>query len=264
MPTESACPTVRFLGLDFAALDMQRSLAAVETMARGDMFSYVVTPNVDHFVNLYPKTRLPRHDLFRAAYSAADLILCDSRIVAGLARLSGRELTVVPGSDLTAQLFEKQLTRADRVAIIGGDAALMDRLCAAYPDPEYIQYMPPMGVLKKPDEMEKIVTFVAESRAQYILFAIGAPQSEIVARLCKQSDRCRGVGLCIGASLEFIVSVKKRAPRWMQKRGLEWAFRLASEPRRLWRRYLVEGPRIFLIYLKHRNDDRQPDDSGQA
>ena len=252
----AAYPAVPFLGVGMAALDMDESLAAIANMSRGDTFSYVVTPNVDHFVNLYPKVRDTSHDLFRAAYLDADLVLCDSRIVAGLARLSGLSLNVVPGSDLTAQLFARQLTRRDRVAIIGGDAALKERLSASFPEPDYVQYIPPMGVLQKPGEMQKIVAFVARCDAQYVLFAIGAPQSEIAAHLCAQSGRCKGVGLCIGASLEFIVSAKKRAPLWMQQRGLEWAYRLASEPRRLWRRYLVEGPRIFLIYLKHRNDSR--------
>lgn len=242
---------VPFLGIDIAPLDLSQAIDAIGLMAQGDTFSYVVTPNVDHFVNLYPEIPEPRSAAFREAYEGASLTLCDSRILRALARFAGIDLTVVPGSDLTASLFQHRLGQDDRVAIIGGDKDLLDDLSRIHPDPIYIQHIPPMGVLGKPQAMSDIVDFVAKAKAHYILFAIGAPQSEIIAHQCRQSNRCSGVGLCIGASLEFITSVKKRAPIWMQKAGLEWSFRLFSEPSRLWRRYLVEGPRIFKIFLAH-------------
>ena len=61
-----------------------------------------------------------------------------------------------------------------------------------------------------------------------------------------------GTGLCIGASVEFVTGAKRRAPRWMQRLGVEWLHRLLSEPGRLWRRYLVEGPRIFAMAWRWR------------
>ena len=83
-----------------------------------------------------------------------------------------------------------------------------------------------------------------------IFSAIGAPQSELICALIRQRGEATGVGLCIGASLEFLTGAKRRAPRWMQKAGLEWLFRLANEPGRLWRRYLLEGPAIFWIWWR--------------
>jgi N-acetylglucosaminyldiphosphoundecaprenol N-acetyl-beta-D-mannosaminyltransferase len=79
---------------------------------------------------------------------------------------------------------------------------------------------------------------------------VGSPCSEIIASRCAQRGGGRGVALCIGASIEFILGDQIRAPLWMQKAGLEWAFRLITNPVRLWRRYLVEGPKIFLIVAK--------------
>ena len=107
-------------------------------------------------------------------------------------------------------------------------------------------------MLRNEGAIDAIVDFVARERADFTLFAIGAPQSEIVAAKCKVDRRCRGVGLCIGASIEFLVDRKRRAPIWMQRLHLEWAFRLLSEPRRLWRRYLVTGPRIFALAWRER------------
>jgi len=64
------------------------------------------------------------------------------------------------------------------------------------------------------------------------------------------------VGLCVGASLAFLTGQLRRAPRAMQVLHLEWLFRLLSEPRRLWRRYVLKGPRIFHIWWKYRFADR--------
>ncbi|WP_108810023.1 WecB/TagA/CpsF family glycosyltransferase [Sphingorhabdus sp. Alg231-15] len=250
MPAEDLV-TIPFLGIQMAPLNLQQAIHRVANLAHAGNFSYVVTPNVDHFVTLYPDISEPRNDLFREAYDAAALTLCDSRVVRALARFAGISLTVVPGSDLTAALFQHELTSADRVAIVGGDTGLLTDISRLYPSPDYVQHVPPMGVLNNPEAMADIVTFVEDANANYVLFAIGAPQSEIIAHQCLKSGKCRGVGLCIGASLEFITSAKKRAPVWIQKAGMEWAFRLLSEPSRLWRRYLVEGPRIFKIFIDH-------------
>lgn len=250
-PAETVA-TVNFLDVDILPIDLPAALDRIGLLAGGDSFTYIVTPNVDHMVNLHPKQPGPHLAQYREAYGAAALTLCDSRILKALARLSGLELTLVPGSDLTAALFRERLDSGDKVAIIGGDADLLDKMRQLHPHPSYSQHVPPMGVLRNPEAIADICRFVENSNADYILFAIGSPQSEIIARQCQLSGKCRGVGLCIGASLEFITSAKRRAPQWMQSAGLEWAFRLLSEPRRLWRRYLVEDMRIFPIYLRDR------------
>ena len=75
--------------------------------------------------------------------------------------------------------------------------------------------------------------------------AVGSPQQETIAQMLRTRGVARGLALCIGASLNFITGVEKRAPVWMQKMALEWLYRLMQDPRRLARRYLVRGPRIF-------------------
>lgn len=109
-----------------------------------------------------------------------------------------------------------------------------------------------MGVLQKPDALQDIVRFVEREQAHYVLFAIGCPQSEIIAQQCVVAGQSVGVGLCIGASIEFLLGRKKRAPLWMQRMSLEWGYRLYKEPGRLWKRYLVKGPRIFWLGIEAR------------
>jgi exopolysaccharide biosynthesis WecB/TagA/CpsF family protein len=166
-----------------------------------------------------------------------------------LARFRGIKLDVVTGSDLTAFLFGSGQLSGKKVGIIGGDEAMLPELLERFPDIELSQHIPPMGVLHKPDAAAEIEAFLATGACDYVLLAIGAPQSEIVARQCLKGGRTRGVALCIGASIEFVLGRKARAPLWMQRARLEWAFRVMSEPRRLWRRYFVLGPRIFRLVL---------------
>lgn len=240
--------SVSFLGLRFDLLDEVQALAAVRTLAAGEAFAYIVTPNVDHVVRLH-RDRDDRS--LWAAYEDATLLLCDSRILKALGSLSDVTLDLVTGSDLTARLLGSpgDLRSA---AVIGGDDALMRDLRALYPSLTWHWHAPPQGVLRNPAAQLEIIAFVEQCPADLYFFAIGAPQSELVCARIAERGVARGVALCIGASLEFLTGEKARAPRWMQRAGLEWLFRLASEPARLWRRYLLEGPQIFLIWWRWR------------
>ncbi len=215
--------------------------------------SLVVTPNVEHIVMLQGKAYPERvTEEFVSAYQAASLRLCDSRILRALAWLRGVSLTVLPGSDLTMLLFEQGWLNGRKVALIGGDAAMPQDLKVRFPDVDIVQYIPPMGVLENEPAIERIAEFLQSDNWHYILFAIGAPRSEIIAHRIMCRGTTRGVAFCIGASIEFMLGRKRRAPKWMQRAGLEWAFRLLTEPRRLWRRYLVDAPKIISIFAAWR------------
>lgn len=245
---------IAFLGVDFAALDAQASLAQVSAAAASDRFSYVVTPNVDHLVMLHERGDEPWRTAYRRAVADAALRLNDSRILARLARLSGQALPVVPGSDLTRALIAHAADAPGerRWLLVGGSAREAEWLQRRLPRDRIAHFAPPMGVRDDPAAQAAIVARVAAEQADYVLFAIGAPQSEIVAHAIAANGAARGVGLCIGASVEFLSGAKSRAPRAMQRAGLEWLYRLVSEPRRLWRRYLVRGPRIFVLWWRAR------------
>lgn len=238
-----------FLGIAFDPLDMTATESWLADRAPDAPFAFVVTPNVDHVVKL---DAAPRVSEIRAAYGAAALRLCDSRIVAKLARTRGIDLPVVPGSDLTAHVVTRIARSGDRLCLIGGDASMLADLQRLRPDLDIVQHVPPMGMLKKPEAMAVAEAFVRDSQARFTLLAVAMPQQEILALRVAKAGSAVGVGLCIGASLDFLTGRKARAPRWMQKASLEWLHRLLSEPGRLWRRYLVEGPRIFLLTMRWR------------
>jgi N-acetylglucosaminyldiphosphoundecaprenol N-acetyl-beta-D-mannosaminyltransferase len=247
MPTDLALPRARFIDIDFDSGTYEQVVRELDRLSQQNSFSFVVTPNVDHVLMLHPKAQTSAAQAFQQAYAAAAMLLCDSRILQRLARRHGVRLDVVTGSDLTAYLFQKGHLDGRTVAIVGGDAAMVPELHERFPAVRIVQHQPPMGVLQNPRAVDEIIAFIEQERAHYVLMAIGAPQSEIVAHKCLLAGKSAGVGLCIGASIEFLLDRKRRAPHWMQRLSLEWAFRLFSEPGRLWRRYLVAGPRIFVL-----------------
>lgn len=231
----------RFLDVDFDRLTREEVLDRLARVDATEPFSYLVTPNVDHLVKLH---RDEAHGL-RGIVAGARYCLCDSRILARLARMKKVELHVVTGSDLTAGLFAKVLRPGDRVAIVGGDSAMVQALAARFPSVELIHHAPPMGLLQNASAMQATADFVAAARARFSFLAIGFPQQELIAAMVARDPDARGMALCVGASLDFLTDRQRRAPQVMQRLGLEWAYRLSREPRRLWRRYLVDGPTIF-------------------
>lgn len=234
-----------FMGAIFDPLTPMQTLQRAKWMTTSHSFRYVVTPNVDHLVRL---AREP--EVYRPLYEASWLSVCDSRILEAMAKLSGLPLTAVPGSDLTQQIFDNIITADDPLTVIGADADIVNRVKAMYGLTRVNHYMPPMGLRHKPDEVAACARFIAEHPARYIFICVGSPQQEMVAKACLDRGDCVGFGLCVGASLDFIGGRVTRAPVWMQKARLEWLHRLSAEPKRLWKRYLVEGPVIFWLWAK--------------
>jgi N-acetylglucosaminyldiphosphoundecaprenol N-acetyl-beta-D-mannosaminyltransferase len=247
-----------FLGIQFDRLSTGEVLEELARRSAACPFSYVVTPNVDHVVRLHEPNETDK--ALRAIYADADLCLCDSKVLKGLARLRHVRLPVTPGSDLTARIFEQVLRPGDRVAIVGGDAALVAELRARYPAIDFVQLIPPMGLRRDAAARRAAAEFIVRSRARFTFMAVGSPQQEMIAAEVKSLGHATGTALCIGAALEFLTGRKRRAPSAARKLGMEWAHRLLSDPARLWRRYLVEGPRIFLLAYRWSRPERSHGD----
>ena len=98
--------------------------------------------------------------------------------------------------------------------------------------------------------MDNVVNFMREHTVDIWFLAVGAPQQEILAMKARDDGRVTGTALCIGASLDFLTGVEKRAPRAISAMGMEWLWRLIKDPGGKWRRYLIEGPRIFILFFR--------------
>jgi exopolysaccharide biosynthesis WecB/TagA/CpsF family protein len=241
MPTDRR----EFLGVGFDRLSMNEVLEQLSQVTEAAPFRYIVTPNVDHVVRLHEDCQSER--ALGALYDEADSCLCDSRVLHLLGRLKGVDLPIVPGSELTALMFDHVIRPGDRIAVVGGDNELLAGLRARYSGIEFVHHSPPMGLRRNAAARRAAAEFIAAARARFTFIAVGSPQQEMIAAEAKHIGTSTGTALCIGASLDFLTGREKRAPRILQRAGLEWAHRLLSNPRRMWRRYLLEGPRIFLL-----------------
>ena len=211
-----------------------------------DHFGYVVTPNVDHLIRFHDEAT------FRSLYTEAAFVLLDSRFLSHVLWLTkGLKVNVCTGSDLTAQLFKRVIRPKDRVVLIGGSDEQAQQLAKLYGLGNLAHHNPPMGFTRDQRALNRCLEFIEEQGPfRFCFLAVGCPQQEIVAQQLKARGKARGLALCIGASINFLTGIERRAPNWMQSLGAEWLFRLLQNPRRLTNRYLVRGPRVFsLLYL---------------
>jgi exopolysaccharide biosynthesis WecB/TagA/CpsF family protein len=204
-------------------------------------YGYVVTPNVDHLIRYY------EDPVFRTQYLGSDFILMDSRFAARLVwLLKGVRMPVCTGADLTAHLLEKVVRAHDRIVLIGGSSAQARQIAAKYGLTDLHHHNPPMGFIKDPAAVETCVSFIESAGPfRFCFLAVGSPQQEAIAHLLRTRGIARGLALCVGASINFVTGEERRAPVWMQNLALEWLFRLLQNPKRLARRYLLRGPRVF-------------------
>lgn len=232
-----------FLGVQFDAMTLDSALGAIAARAgRDEPFAYVATPNVDHVVGL------AREPARHALYASAWLTLNDSRILETLAALAGKRLPPAPGSDIAQRLFEEEISPHEPVTIIGGDDALITALEDRYGLTNIRWHDAPMDLRGNASAIADAAAFIAEQKARFAFICVGAPQQEMIAWATTMRGDATGVGLCVGAGLAFLSGQAKRAPRWMRQTRLEWLHRLVREPGRLWRRYLVDGPRVFALF----------------
>lgn len=235
-----------FAGLPFANLDMPGAVAAMARASKGAEWRYVVTPNACNLA------RCGSDSVLRHLYEHSHLCFLDSRVIALAARLIGlRPPPVIPGADLVEQLFRHAITPATPICIVGGSLSAIAHIRDIFAIGPLHHINPPFGFWRHEEEVERAVAFIAASQADYTFLVVGSPGQELLAGRLAAMSGARGVGICAGASIDFIAGVQRRAPRLMQHLALEWSYRFCREPRRFAHRYLVESPRGVLLVLRH-------------
>jgi N-acetylglucosaminyldiphosphoundecaprenol N-acetyl-beta-D-mannosaminyltransferase len=235
--------TIPFLGLCFLDLD---AAAVADLLARRPTdagFAYLVTPNADHFVHLRRSPDLA------ALYEEAAWLCLDSRALSHAARALGLyPPAVATGADILAAILDRHLRPGDRVTIIGCGATGVASLRLRLPGAVVAHHQPPPRLAHDPEGFSDAVAFATAHPARFIVIALGSPLQERLAAAIQRVGGT-GIGLCVGAGLDFWTGTTPRAPRWVRRLGLEWTFRLAQEPQRLARRYLIDDWAVLRILL---------------
>jgi N-acetylglucosaminyldiphosphoundecaprenol N-acetyl-beta-D-mannosaminyltransferase len=239
---------VELFGVEIDPLRMDQAVAQILAWVAdpAPRCHYVVTPNVDHVV------MLQHHAGLRAAYADAGMVLVDGAPVLWSSRLLNHPLPErVAGSDLVPTLFGA-VRESLRVYLLGAGPGVAERAAAnigkRWPAVEVVgTYSPPLGFERDAAENDKILQQVAGAQADLLVVGLGAPKQELWVHKHRERISAK-VALCVGATIDFLAGEKQRAPVWMREAGVEWMYRVASEPKRLAARYARDAwvfPRLL-------------------
>lgn len=230
--------------VNFDDIKIDEAADVISAMSTSEGFDVVITPNVDHLSRLIGNRDPELHNI----YKEASLTLCDSKIVEKLMRFKGKLIkNVIPGSTLTEYLFKKGHLDSGKVCIVGAEEDDIQKLRLLYPRVDILHINPSMGFIKRPEEVTAIIEEICQEQPEFVFLAVGSPRQEILADRIKKKYN-KGVGLCIGASILFLVGKEKRAPEIFQLMHLEWLYRAFQRPRTLMVRYARNFLALASIY----------------
>lgn len=232
-------------------MSMNEVVGVIKNFIDNKEQGYVVTPNIDHVV------KLQNDKEFLEIYKNASLVLSDGMPILWAAKFLGSPLKEkISGSDLFLKLCESAAENGYRLFFLGGrpGAALKaaEILKLKYPNIKIVgTYSPPFGFEKDENENNKIVRMIKDAAPDILFVGLGAPKQE--KWIYGHKDKYMvPISMGIGISFEFTAGIVKRAPLFMQKLGFEWFWRLMMEPKRLWKRYLVDDMKFFWLVLKEK------------
>ncbi len=241
---------IALLGVPFDPVTLHGAVDRIDAMIDAWTPHYVVTANVDFLVQARRDAEL------RRILVDADLVLCDGTPLVWASRWLGNSLPGrAAGADLVPLLLQRAALRGWKVFLLGAApgvaAEAARRIAKKYPTlPEVAHYSPPFRPLAEMNH-DEIAARIRAVQPELLLVSFGCPKQE---KWIAMHYRSLGVPVTIGvgATVDFLAGQVKRAPRWMQRSGSEWLFRLLQEPRRLFRRYADDVRHFFPALLAQR------------
>lgn len=238
---------IRILNIDIDNITSHKLLTKIN---KGGV---LLTPNVDHLVKLQFDSE------FYQIYQQAEYVVCDSQILIYVSKFLGNKIVEkISGSDFFPQFYQHYKNDRDiRIFLLGGERHAVKLAQSTINTKVGRQivvggYSPPFGFEHDRFECERIIQLINNSGATVLAVGLGAPKQEKwIARYKSQLPKIK-IFLAIGATINFEAGIIKRAPKWMSEVGLEWLHRLVLEPRRLWKRYLLEAPLLLWLVLKQK------------
>jgi N-acetylglucosaminyldiphosphoundecaprenol N-acetyl-beta-D-mannosaminyltransferase len=189
---------------------------------------------------------------FREIVNSADLVTPDGMPLVWMLRMKGcRNQQRVYGPTLMLHVMEMTAKEDIPVGFYGGQPdvleKLVERMQERFPGLNVAYaYSPPFRVLTQ-EEDKQICQAIRNSGLQILFVGLGCPKQE--RWMAEHHDRISAVMLGVGAAFDFHAGVVSQAPPWIQRLGMEWAYRFLQEPRRLWKRYLIQNPRFVVLAL---------------
>ena len=247
---------LRFMNTEIDNLTIREALQAIDYLIQRNDSAYVVTPNVDHIV------QLEKNEELRKVYQNASLILTDGKPLLWIAKWYGTPIKEkISGSDLFPLLCEMAAEKGYTMFFLGAAdgvaAKAAENLTKRYKGLQVTgTYSPPFGFENNESELEKIKAIIKKAHPDILIVGLGCPKQEkFMYRYCKELRVPISFGL--GASFDFEAGNVKRAPKWMSNHGLEWLYRMIQDPKRMSKRYLIDDRKILGLAIKYKNNDKQ-------
>lgn len=241
-------PHVRIMGARIAAVTEAEAVRTIVDAAIAKRGHWTITTNLDHL------RRYQREPVARELIDEADLILADGMPLVWASRLAGMALPErIAGSNMIWSISEAASHQNASIFLLGGDPGVADRaarvLLEHYAGLEVVGTLcPPLGFETDEQELDRIQRQVTKAAPHIVFVGLPFPKQELlIRRLRTLMPHASFIG--VGKSFSFVAGEVSRAPRWTQRLGLEWLHRLLQEPRRLARRYLVQGVPFALWLL---------------
>lgn len=242
---------MEFMNIEIDNLTMSEALEVIDKMIQNNKSAYVVTPNVDHLVQLETNKEL------QAVYKNADLILADGMPLLWISRWYGRPIKEkISGSDLFPELCNLAAKKSYKMFFLGAAEGVATK-AAENLKRKYIGlqvvgiYSPPYGFENDIQEVAKIKQMIKNVEPHILIVGLGCPKQEkFMYYHCAELGVPISLGL--GASFDFEAGNIKRAPGWMRNHGLEWLYRITQDPKRMFKRYMVDDKKIFKLVFKYR------------
>jgi len=237
------------LGVGISAINLEMAVETISQWVANETPHYVCVTNVHGVMECQRDAELKR------IHNSSGMTTPDGMPLVWLSRLHGhRHVSRVYGPDLLMAVCEQSVHTGYRHFFYGGRAGVPEKLAEVlqkrFPGLVVVgTYSPPFRSLTV-DEEEKIIKLINDTEPDIVWVGLGAPKQE--RWMARQLGKLNApVMIGIGAAFDFHSGKKRQAPLWMQRWGLEWLFRLISEPRRLWKRYLINNPSfVFLATLQ--------------
>ena len=242
---------IKFMNTEIDNLTMQEALEAIDKLIQENKSAYVVTPNVDHIVQLETNKEL------QDVYANASLILTDGKPLLWIAKWYGTPIKEkISGSDLFPLLCKMAAEKGYKMFFLGAAegvaAKAAENLSNRYKGLQVVgTYSPPYGFEKDQEEMAKIKKKIKEANPDILIVGLGCPKQEKFIYYNRE-ELGVPISLGLGASFDFEAGNIKRAPKWMADHGLEWLFRITQDPKRMAKRYLVDDRKILGLAIKYR------------
>ena len=240
----------KFMNTYIDNISKKEAIEHIEYCINNRIIGQVITPNVDQIV------RLEWDDYFKKICENCELLLVDGHPLIWTAKLYKEPFKEkICGSDLMPELCSVASKKGYSIFILGAAPGVAqkaaEKLLKNNPGLKVAGvYSPPLGFENNKEEIDKINRILKESNADMLFVGMGVPKQDIFIYENMNIYQIP-MSFSIGGTIDFIAGEQKRAPQWMRKIGFEWFYRLIKDPKRMFKRYIIDDSKFFLLVLKY-------------